>query len=218
MNAFSSEFLPVSLCTCQLLFLLYNSKLRQSQRCQFSGNFLISGNFARNFLISGNFALHKKIGKYVLPEIFWVLQEILTVVTGISESEVNWIAMASHQVLRDPSYNFKTNAAFHTSLPLCSANAACSFIVRALRHCRDGLIAGWHHSRDQQYEICRCGQSSKVIDLLAKCYLQHGHLWASSGACAVVQISPSKQESIKLQASLKAALLITCKIWVWHWW
>ena len=26
------------------------------QRCQFSGNFLISGNFARNFLISGNFA------------------------------------------------------------------------------------------------------------------------------------------------------------------
>ena len=35
-----------------------------SQRCDFSGNFLISGNFAKYSSFSGNCALYKRIGKY----------------------------------------------------------------------------------------------------------------------------------------------------------
>ena len=52
------------------------AELGKMQRCQFSGN----------FLISGNFALHKRIGKYVFPGNFGVFQEILTIVTGISKN------------------------------------------------------------------------------------------------------------------------------------
>ena len=54
------------------------------ERCQFSGNFLISGNFARNFLISGNLTLYKRIGNKFFPGNFRAFQEILTIVTGIS--------------------------------------------------------------------------------------------------------------------------------------
>ena len=54
------------------------------QRCQFSGNFLISGNLARNFLISGNFTMYNRIGTYTFPGNFWAFQEILTKMTGIS--------------------------------------------------------------------------------------------------------------------------------------
>ena len=93
-------------------------------------------------------------------------------------------------------------------LPLCSANAACSFIVYTERCCRNGSSQSGiapELNWSQLYVICRCGQSSKVIDLLARRYLPLGHPWAASGVRAVVQISPSKRLSEELQASLKAA-------------
>ena len=60
-------------------------------------------------------------------------------------------------------------------------------------------------NRSQLYAICRCGQSGKVIDLLARRCLPFGQASAASGACAVVQISLSKRQSGERQASLKAA-------------
>ena len=60
----------------------------------------------------------------------------------------------------------------------------------------------------QLYAICRGGQSGKVIDLLARRWLPLGHPSAASGACAVIQISSSKRQSGKRQASLKAAQLL----------
>ena len=58
----------------------------------------------------------------------------------------------------------------------------------------------------QLYAICRGGQSSKVIDLLARRCLPLGYHSAASDACAVVQISSSKRQ-YERQASLKAASL-----------
>ena len=58
--------------------------------------------------------------------------------------------------------------------------------------------------------ICRGGQSGKVIDLLAWRCLPLGHPSAASGACAVVQKSPSKRQWGKppqRQAILKAAIV-----------
>ena len=98
-----------------------------------------------------------------------------------------------------------SNAAFLLAcrLPHCSANAACSFIVNPERCCRNGSsqsgiasVLNW----SQLYEICRCGQSGKVIDLLARRCLPLGHPWAASGVYAVVQLLPSRQSG-----NLKAA-------------
>ena len=54
--------------------------------------------------------------------------------------------------------------------------------------------------------ICRGGQSSKVIDLLARRCSPLGYPSAASGACTVVQISSAKRQRGERQASLKAAL------------
>ena len=53
--------------------------INASQRCDLSGNFLISGNFDRNFLFSRNSALH-------LSGNFKALQEILTILNHIFAS------------------------------------------------------------------------------------------------------------------------------------
>ena len=88
----------------------------------------------------------------------------------------------------------------HTSLLLdalllCTVNSVCSSMVRAQQHCHDGLIADVapELNRIQLSAICRCRQSGKVIYLLARHCLPLGHPLASSGTCAVVQTSPSKQ-------------------------
>ena len=103
---------------------------------------------------------------------------------------------------------------FHTSLPLdtlplCSANATCSFTVNTERCCRNGSSQSGNAPKlnwSQLYAICRCGQSGKVIDLLARQCLPLGHPWATSGVCAIVKILPSKRQSGEWQACLKAAL------------
>ena len=60
-------------------------------------------------------------------------------------------------------------------------------------------------NRSQLYAICHGGQSGKVIDLLARRCLSLGHPSVASGACAVEQISSSKWQCGKPQASMKAA-------------
>ena len=54
--------------------------------------------------------------------------------------------------------------------------------------------------------ISCCWQSSKVINLLARCCLLLGHPRASSGTYAVVQICKYHHQSGEQQASLKATL------------
>ena len=104
---------------------------------------------------------------------------------------------------------------FQTSLLLAAlllrrAVIACCFRVTALSgHTALALSPSGMApklNRTQLSGICRSGQSGKVIDLLARRCLPLGHPSAASGACAVVQISSSKQQCGERQASLKAAL------------
>ena len=75
----------------------------------------------------------------------------------------------------------KTNGAFILAchMPLCPANAACSFIVSTKRFCRSSSSqrgVAFELNWSQLCVIYRCGQSSKVIDLLARCYF---NAWSS---------------------------------------
>ena len=63
-------------------------------------------------------------------------------------------------------------------------------------------------NRIQLYAVCHCRQSSGVINLLARGCLPLSLPSAASGACAVVQNSPSKRQCSERQASLKAAFLL----------
>ena len=110
---------------------------------------------------------------------------------------------------------FQTNLPL-AALPLCRVIIACCFRVAALSGnaalalSPSGIAPELH--RIQLSAICRGGQSGKVIDLLAWRCLPLGHPSAASGACAVVQKSPSKRQCGKRQASLKAALGVKKKI------
>ena len=110
---------------------------------------------------------------------------------------------------------------FQTSLPLAALPLrrviiACCFRVNSSQRPRrfgfspSGIAPELNWS--QLYAICRGGQSGKVIDWLARRCLPLGHPSAASGACAVVQISPSKRQCGKRQASLKAALLYPSQV------
>ena len=96
------------------------------------------------------------------------------------------------------------------ALPLCRVIIACCFRVAALSGnaalalSPSGIAPKLN--RIQLSAICRGGQSSKVIDLLAWRCLPLGHPSAASGACAVEQISSSKRQCGKRQVSLKPAL------------
>ena len=95
-----------------------------------------------------------------------------------------------------------------TALPLRCMITACRFMVyKSQRPCHFGLsLSGIAPELNRSlYVICCGGQSGKVIDLLARRCLPLGHPSAASGACAVVQISSSKQQCGKWQASLKVA-------------
>ena len=95
-------------------------------------------------------------------------------------------------------------------LPLCHMNISCcssselQLSALAFYH-RAASLPSWI----QLSAICRGGQSGKVIDLYWQdvACLPLGHPSAASGACAVVQISSSKQQCGKRQARRKAALL-----------
>ena len=108
---------------------------------------------------------------------------------------------------------------FQTSLPLCHVIITCCFRVAALSGnaalalSPSGIAP--ELNRIQLSAICRCGQSGKVIDLLAWRCLPLGHPSAASGACAVEQISSSKRQCSKRQVSLKAALL---SVFFWGGW
>ena len=104
---------------------------------------------------------------------------------------------------------------FQTSLPLAALLlrrmiTACHFRVTALSgHTALSLSPSGiapELNRIQLSAVCQCGQSGKVIDLLARHCLPLGLPSAASGACAVVQKSPSKRQCSERQASLKAAL------------
>ena len=112
-------------------------------------------------------------------------------------------------------FNFVALCWFQTSLPLAALplrrlTIAWCFRVAALSGnaalalSPSGIAS--ELNRIQLSAICRGGQSGKVIDLLAWRCLPLGHPSAASGACAVVQKSPSKRQCGKRQASLKAAL------------
>ena len=96
-----------------------------------------------------------------------------------------------------------------TALPLCHVIITCCFRVAALSgHVALALSPSGiapELKRIQLSAICRVGQSGKVIDLLARHCLPLGHPSAASGACAVEQISLSKRQCGKRQASLKPA-------------
>ena len=104
---------------------------------------------------------------------------------------------------------------FQTSLPLAALPLrrviiACCFRVAALSgHAALPLSPSGiapELNRIQLSANCPVGQSGKVIDLLAWRCLPLGHPSVASGACAVVQKSPSKRQYGERQASLKAAL------------
>ena len=61
--------------------------------------------------------------------------------------------------------------------PLCRAIIDCCFRVNSSQRPRHfGFIIEQHHSQvDQLSVVCRCGQSSGVIDLLARCCLPLCH-------------------------------------------
>ena len=61
------------------------------QWCDFSGNFLISRNFARTVLFSGNSALYKIIEKHIPLEKFKTFQEISTIPNHICEASVFFV-------------------------------------------------------------------------------------------------------------------------------
>ena len=109
-----------------------------------------------------------------------------------------------------------SNAGFRQACrsPLCRVIITCCFRVAALSsHAALALSPSGiapEVNRIQLSAICRCGQSGKVIDLLARRCLPLGHPSAASDACAVEQISPSKRQCGKQQASLKPALLRVC--------
>ena len=94
---------------------------------------------------------------------------------------------------------------------VCRVIIACCFRVTALSsHAALALSQSGiapELNRIQLSAVCRCGQSGGVIDLLARCCLPLGFPSAASGACAVVQKSPSKRQCRERQASLKAALI-----------
>ena len=116
-------------------------------------------------------------------------------------------------------YSFRTtwfpdglyNAAFRLACrsALCHVIIACCFRVAALSSLAALALSpsgiAPKLNRIQLSAICRGGQSGKVIDLLACCCLPLGHPSAASGACAVEQISSSKRQCGKRQASLKPA-------------
>ena len=96
------------------------------------------------------------------------------------------------------------------ALPLRRVIIACCFRVAALSgnaalaNSPSGIAP--ELNRIQLSAVCRGGQSGKVIDLLARRCLPLGYPSAASGACAVEQISSSKRQCGKRQASLKPAL------------
>ena len=98
------------------------------------------------------------------------------------------------------------------ALPLRRVIIACCFRVTALSgHIALALsptLSGItpELNRIHLSAICRGRQSGKVIDLLARCCSPLGLPSAASGACAIVQKSPSKRQCGEQQASLKAAL------------
>ena len=102
---------------------------------------------------------------------------------------------------------------FHTSLPLvalplCFVNAACSFIVSNEQPCRYGLITEQRRSRvAANSTVCDLPLRAKRQNywFIAKRCLLLDQSWVANGVCTVVQISPSKRQSSKCQASLKAA-------------
>ena len=61
-----------------------------------------------------------------------------------------------------------------------------------------GIAPAWN--RIKLSAVCRCVQRDRVINLLARCCLPLGLPSVVSGACAVVQISPSKCQCSKWQA------------------
>ena len=104
---------------------------------------------------------------------------------------------------------------FQTNLPLCRyvrrvIIACCSRVTALSGHAALALSQSGiapELNRIQLSAVCRCGQSGGVIDLLARCCLPLGLPSVASGACAVVQKSPSKRQCRERQASLKAALI-----------
>ena len=97
-----------------------------------------------------------------------------------------------------------------TALLLCGMIIACHFRITALSgHAtlalsRRGIASKLN--RSQLCVVCRSEQSGEVVNLLTRCCLLLGLLSPASGICVVVQISSSKWQCGKLQASLKAAL------------
>ena len=102
------------------------------------------------------------------------------------------------------------NASFRLTCrsPLRRVIVACCFRVAALGgHAALAFLPSGmapELNRIQLSAVCG-GQSSKVIDLLARRCLSLGHPSVASGACAVEQISSSKWQCSKRQASLKPA-------------
>ena len=96
------------------------------------------------------------------------------------------------------------------ALPLRCVITACRFRVAALSGqaalalSRSGIAPKMN--RSQLSAICRCAQSGEDIDWSARRSSPLDLLSAAGDACAVVQISPSKWQCSKRQASLKAAL------------
>ena len=121
----------------------------------------------------------------------------------------------NHHLVSILMSHWEPNAAFRLSLPLatlplCCVIIACCFRVAALSGnaalalSPSGIAP--ELNRIQLSAICRCGQSGKVIDLLAWRCLLLGRPSAASGACAVEQMSSSKRQCGKRQVSLKPAL------------
>ena len=104
-------------------------------------------------------------------------------------------------------HNHVANAGFRLA---CRVIIACCFRVVALSGNAALALSPSSIAPELNWSqlsaICRGGQSGKVIDLLARRCLLLGHPPATSGDCAVVQISSSKRQCGERQTSLKAAL------------
>ena len=116
------------------------------------------------------------------------------------EYELHCLFVSACKWLTQNKRNKLSYAAFILAcrLTLCRVSLRTSLAVSSLEHCGTAAMGSSQSgiapelNRIQLSAICRCGQSGKNIDLSARRCLPLGHPWASSCACAVVQISSSR--------------------------
>ena len=95
---------------------------------------------------------------------------------------------------------------FHTSsslasLRLCFANVAFSFIMFMVNTGSQQSGIAPELNQSHLYAICRCGQSGKFIDLLARCCFSLGRPGVQSEVCSVVissVIKEAKRQAVRL--------------------